>query len=582
LVAVQKTGGVNFLVGKANEVLQDAIGAPMRYVANWGRLYSLWPVHLETACCSVEVGAVAGSRFDAERFGVLEAFGSLRQCDLLIVMGTVSRKLAPRLKLIYDQMAEPKWVIAMGACLKFDSKVYSPSGLIQIENIQSGDKIYAYDEQAKKVVLANVSARKDQGIRTVLRLRAGSHELVATEDHQFAVYANTLSRKWVAYQSMLAMLNEGFTLREISGFLPFHAKAMSYWKHHPPAKFGLDITWKPLSDISEGDLVCTFGEKVPEKRHEIVYSHANRLTKEVGIPQQVDDKLAWLVGLYLGDGWNHGKRVGFSLLPKDLSRPALVQIVSDIFGIAPSARRQVVIGSAAVSGMFKQSLQLRGDVYTKRIPSWVFNLPMSSVLSFLAGLIESDGYVQEQGFAQISSANYGLMRDLVDLCQYRGLHVGGVYQKEKSNVLEGRLLKTTEFIVSFPAEVVGSLPLHRPDYLRRIRKGARSFKGDSLMRTNHQGIGVQRVSSIISRGMETVYDIEVEGYHNFFANGQLVHNCAITGGLYFDSYNVLRGIDDIIPVDVYVPGCPPRAEALMQGIALLQEKIRHSQSLGGR
>ena len=66
--------------------------------------------------CSVEVGAASGSRFDAERFGVLEAFGSLRQCDLIIVMGTVTRKLAPRLKLIYDQMPEPKWVIAMGAC----------------------------------------------------------------------------------------------------------------------------------------------------------------------------------------------------------------------------------------------------------------------------------------------------------------------------------------------------------------------------------------------------------------------------------------------------------------------------------
>lgn len=126
MVAVQKSGTFQFLVGKVNEVLQDAIGAPIRYLANWGRLYSLWPVHLETACCSVEVGAAAGSRFDMERFGALEAFGSLRQCDLLIVMGTVTRKLAPRLKLIYDQMAEPKWVIAMGACaitggLYFDS-----------------------------------------------------------------------------------------------------------------------------------------------------------------------------------------------------------------------------------------------------------------------------------------------------------------------------------------------------------------------------------------------------------------------------------------------------------------------------
>ncbi len=126
MVTVQKTGTYNVLVGRINEIIQDNIGAPLRYLANWGRLYSLWPVHLETACCSVEVGAAAGSRFDMERFGALEAFGSLRQCDLLIVMGTVTRKLAPRLKLIYDQMAEPKWVIAMGACaitggLYFDS-----------------------------------------------------------------------------------------------------------------------------------------------------------------------------------------------------------------------------------------------------------------------------------------------------------------------------------------------------------------------------------------------------------------------------------------------------------------------------
>ncbi len=76
--------------------------------------------------CSVEVGAAAGSRFDMERFGCLEAFGSLRQYDLLIVMGTVTRKLAPRLKMVYDQMAEPKYVLAVGACsitggLYFDS-----------------------------------------------------------------------------------------------------------------------------------------------------------------------------------------------------------------------------------------------------------------------------------------------------------------------------------------------------------------------------------------------------------------------------------------------------------------------------
>jgi len=75
----------------------------------------LWPVHIETACCRVEFGAAAGPRYDVDRFGIIEAFGSLRQCDLVVVQGTITRKMAPRLRLVYDQMPEPKYVIAMGA-----------------------------------------------------------------------------------------------------------------------------------------------------------------------------------------------------------------------------------------------------------------------------------------------------------------------------------------------------------------------------------------------------------------------------------------------------------------------------------
>lgn len=103
------------LVGRLEEVVGSAKSSLGR-VINWGRLYSLWPVHLETGCCSVELGAASGSRWDIERFGVLEAFGSLRQCDLLIVLGTVTRKMMPRLRVIWEQMPEPKWCIAIGAC----------------------------------------------------------------------------------------------------------------------------------------------------------------------------------------------------------------------------------------------------------------------------------------------------------------------------------------------------------------------------------------------------------------------------------------------------------------------------------
>lgn len=88
----------------------------VRYLVNWGRMASLFPVHLTTACCSVEFAATHSSRYDPERFGWLPATGSLRQSDVVVVEGTVTSKMAQRVRLIYDQMPDPKWVIAMGAC----------------------------------------------------------------------------------------------------------------------------------------------------------------------------------------------------------------------------------------------------------------------------------------------------------------------------------------------------------------------------------------------------------------------------------------------------------------------------------
>jgi NADH:ubiquinone oxidoreductase subunit B-like Fe-S oxidoreductase len=564
-------------------VVQDSVGAPVRYVVNWGRLYSMWPVHLETACCSVEVGAAGGARFDMERFGVLEAFGSLRQCDLLIVMGTVTRKLAPRLKLIYDQMAEPKWTIAMGACLRGDSLVYTSSGPRPIEDVAQGDTVYSYDEQNRRVVQAKVRAARPTGIRPVYRLRAGSYELAATEDHLFGVYQMTTTRKWKAYKQMLSLLQEGFTRSEISSLLNVRPKTLTYWRTHPPKEIGMDVTWKRLDEIEEGDLIPTFDHPVETAQKPIDYTHHGKLRNKVSIPAETNEDLMWLIGLYMGDGWNNGTRVGFSILPRDRVRKTLEDTIERTFKLSPSRWKQVTIDSKAVSGMLRQTLGLKGDVHSKRVPSWIFNLPHESLMSFLAGLIESDGHIGVQGFAQISSANRSMLRDILELCHYRRIHAAGVFKKQKVSVLEGRRLATTEYLISFPSGVVSQLPLHRGDYLQRvIQDPQRVFTGRTLLQTNHEGIGAQRVTSIISAGTEPVYDIEVEKYHNFFANGQLVHNCAITGGIYFDSYNVLRGIDDIVPVDVYVPGCPPRVEALLQGIVLLQDKIRKSHSLGGK
>lgn len=83
---------------------------------NWGRKNSLWPLPFGTACCAIEYMSVVSSHYDVSRFGAEVVRFSPRQSDCLLVLGTVVEKMGPVLKQIYDQMLEPKWVIAVGVC----------------------------------------------------------------------------------------------------------------------------------------------------------------------------------------------------------------------------------------------------------------------------------------------------------------------------------------------------------------------------------------------------------------------------------------------------------------------------------
>lgn len=85
-------------------------------VVNWARKNSLWPMPFGTACCAIEFMSVMASKYDLSRFGAEAMRFSPRQSDMMLVLGTVTNKMAPVLRTIYAQMAEPKWVISVGVC----------------------------------------------------------------------------------------------------------------------------------------------------------------------------------------------------------------------------------------------------------------------------------------------------------------------------------------------------------------------------------------------------------------------------------------------------------------------------------
>ena len=103
-------------LGYDSKIEGEVIVSRADAVINWIRTNSMWPMPMGLACCAIELMAVGASRFDIARFGAEVMRFSPRQADCMIVSGTVTYKMAPQVRRIYDQMAAPKWVIAMGAC----------------------------------------------------------------------------------------------------------------------------------------------------------------------------------------------------------------------------------------------------------------------------------------------------------------------------------------------------------------------------------------------------------------------------------------------------------------------------------
>ncbi|MBI2928284.1 MAG: NADH-quinone oxidoreductase subunit NuoB [Verrucomicrobia bacterium] len=122
-------------IGYDSKIEGDLVVTQLDAALNWFRKNSLWPMPMGLACCAIELMATGASRYDISRFGMEVMRFSPRQSDVMVVAGTVTYKMAMAVKRIYEQMAEPKWVIAMGACASTGGMYRSYSVLQGVDNI---------------------------------------------------------------------------------------------------------------------------------------------------------------------------------------------------------------------------------------------------------------------------------------------------------------------------------------------------------------------------------------------------------------------------------------------------------------
>lgn len=183
---------------------------------NWARLSSLWPMLYGTACCFIEFAALIGSRFDFDRFGLVPR-STPRQADLIITAGTITMKMAPALVRLYEQMPEPKYVIAMGACTITGGmfSVDSPSAVRGVDKLIPVDVylpgcpprpeaiIDAIIKLRKKI--SNESIQERGSLRQVHRYYSTTHTMKAVEEILDGKYLQTGTRETPPKELMEAM-----------------------------------------------------------------------------------------------------------------------------------------------------------------------------------------------------------------------------------------------------------------------------------------------------------------------------------------------------------------------------------------
>jgi len=404
----------------------------------------------------------------------------------------------------YDRLGIPEaekqryigGVAAQYECLAGESLVWTANrGQIPIKEIAPGDRVFAYDEDGERFVVAPVKGSAQTDTRLTYRVQTTRRSVRATDNHP-----------------MLVLRDERKEGRQRARYAR---------------------RWVTVGDLKQGDFIA-----VPRSLPEFGAAAELPCVAGLSAPEVSSVDLMWLLGLYIGDGNLHLStktyRVQFAIPATDVElRAELTRVVNDLFGLRciEADEYRLVVNSKALTEWITE-LGFAGVSLTKRVPGWVYELPTDQRLAFLGGWVDADGYVgpDRSGSVLLTCANEPLIREARELAELSGLRVAGPWSfTQPYRHAPERMQTAWRLGISGDFERLGCRNPKRTDRFgrRRYTHSSNGAHGTTIRAHTNEWLGFERVKAIEPYEVEPVYDIEVDGPHNFIAEGLVVHNSEV-------------------------------------------------------
>jgi Fe-S cluster assembly protein SufB len=392
-------------------------------------------------------------------------------------------------------------VTAQYECLRGSTRVWTTQGMRMIKELGAGDEVFALNENSRLIETAKVVAGGSSGEKEIFEITARGRTIGASGNHPF-----------------LSLRDERLPGRK-------HAKYVS--------------RWVPAEDLREGDLVA-----IPTDLPEFGEPAAMLLPDDpraAAFPRITSDDLCWFMGLYLGDGYlKHSDGYTTVGIAVDKTDEVLVEeirrVALSLFGLEFTLSQDGYRLQARGTAPLAEYLELNGlggTSHTKRIPEWAHGLPASQRLSLVAGLLDADGYVRDHPTskdAMFTSANHDLLAAVKELLALSGIWSSSVIPVTSWHPFDrDRVMHAFHLRLSGQFDRLPARSPRRSDRMNRRKYGHtyRTAKGTVFTAHTSEMLGYVRIEKIERVGIEEVYDIEVEGHHNFVAEGFVVHNSEV-------------------------------------------------------